>query len=113
MATIGLAFFLEGFGQLVWGSDVYKLDSASRRTSFILEGVFPGGMLIDPIDLVAAVIAGVLVAVLAVFFQTTRIGRALRAVADDHEAAQSVGIPLNTIWLIVWSVAAWWRWSPA
>src|SRR3546814_767241 len=67
--------------------------------------MFPGGLLVDPYELLAAVIAGLLVAVLAVFFQKTRVGRALRAVADDHQAAQSVGIPLNSIWLIVWTVA--------
>jgi len=70
MATIGLTFFLEGFGEMLWGSNVKRLE-----------------------------------AILAVFFQRTRIGRALRAVADDHEAALSIGIPLKTIWIIVWSVA--------
>jgi branched-chain amino acid transport system permease protein len=67
--------------------------------------VFPGGLLIDPSELIAAVICAVLVVVLAIFFQVTRVGRALRAVADDHQAAQSVGIPLNQIWLLVWAVA--------
>ena len=72
---------------------------------FLFEAVFPGGLLIDREDVAAAVGGAVLVAGLAIFFQVTRIGRALRAVADDHQAAQSVGIPLNTIWLIVWAVA--------
>jgi branched-chain amino acid transport system permease protein len=67
--------------------------------------VFEGGLLVNELDLWAAVVGGVMVALLAVFFQRTRIGRALRAVADDHQAAQSVGIPLNQIWVIVWSVA--------
>src|SRR5262249_52804763 len=72
---------------------------------FILESLFPGGLLIDPSELIAAAICAILVAVLAIFFQVTRVGRALRAVADDHQAAQSVGIPLDRIWLIVWAVA--------
>src|SRR5690349_11698604 len=100
MATIGLAFFLEGFGQLVWGGDVHPLDIGIPKKPLILAGV-----LINQFDLVAAAVAGTLVAALAVFFQKTAIGRALRAVADDHQAAQSVGIPLRTIWVIVWSVA--------
>ncbi|HEV8645906.1 MAG TPA: branched-chain amino acid ABC transporter permease, partial [Burkholderiales bacterium] len=71
----------------------------------LFESIFDGGVLVPSEDLVAALIAGVLVAGLAVFFQKTRIGRALRAVADDHQAAQSIGIPLNYIWVIVWTVA--------
>jgi branched-chain amino acid transport system permease protein len=106
MATIGITFFLDGFGQTLWGSDIYKIDLyLPKDPIFILEGVFEGGLLVDPYELLAAVCAGVLVTVLAIFFQTTRVGRALRAVADDHQAAQSVGIPLNYIWLIVWTVA--------
>jgi branched-chain amino acid transport system permease protein len=106
MATLGVAYFLEGFGQTLWGSDIYKIDLGMPRDPiFILESVFPGGLLIDPSELIAAVICAVLVAALAVFFQVTRIGRALRAVADDHQAAQSVGIPLDYIWLVVWAVA--------
>jgi branched-chain amino acid transport system permease protein len=100
MATIGLNFFLEGFGELVWGSDVKKLDVGIPDTSFMVWGVQ-----VNRLELTAAVTAAVLVAVMAVFFQRTRIGRALRAVADDHEAALSIGIPLNTIWIVVWSVA--------
>ena len=84
-----------------------------KKPIFIFESVFPGGLLIDPADLIAAVICAVLVLVLAVFFQETRIGRALRAVADDHQAAQSVGIPLNRIWLWCGRWPASSRWSPA
>ncbi|MBM3646162.1 MAG: branched-chain amino acid ABC transporter permease [Alphaproteobacteria bacterium] len=106
MATLGIAYFLDGFGQTLWGSDIYKINlGLPKDPIFLLEGVFEGGLLVDPGDLVAAVIAAVLVVVLAVFFQKTRVGRALRAVADDHAAAQSVGIPLDTIWLIVWTVS--------
>ena len=106
MATLGVAYFLDGFGQTIWGSDIYKIDlGLPKNPVFILESVFAGGLLIDPSELIAAVICAVLVAVLAVFFQFTRVGRALRAVADDHQAAQSVGIPLNQIWLMVWAVA--------
>jgi len=100
MATIGITFFLTGFGQLVWGSDIKVLEIGIPKEPIIL-----GGILINEFDLVAAAVAGILVAVLAVFFQKTTIGRALRAVADDHQAAQSVGIPLKTIWVIVWSVS--------
>jgi len=100
MATIGLNFFLEGFGELLWGANVKKLDVGIPDRSFVVAGVQ-----INQLEMSAAATAAVLVAVLAVFFQRTRIGRALRAVADDHEAALSIGIPLKTIWLIVWSVA--------
>jgi branched-chain amino acid transport system permease protein len=99
MATIGLAFFLDGFGQLVWGSDVHPLDIGIPKAPLII-----GGVLVNEFDLVAAAVAGSLVTAL-VLFQRTATGRALRAVADDHQAAQSVGIPLRSIWVIVWSVA--------
>ena len=106
MATLGIAYFLDGFGQTLWGSDIYTLDIGIPKGSiFILESVFDGGILVAKEDLVATVIAGLLVVTLAIFFQKTRIGRALRAVADDHQAAQSIGIPLNYIWVIVWTVA--------
>jgi branched-chain amino acid transport system permease protein len=106
MATLGITYFLEGFGQTVWGSDIYKISlGIPREPIFLFQGVFPGGILIDPEELAAAIVCAVLVAVLAVFFQVTRVGRALRAVADDHQAAQAVGIPLNHIWLIVWGVS--------
>jgi branched-chain amino acid transport system permease protein len=100
MATIGLNFFLEGFGELLWGSNVKRLDVGIPDNSFMAAGV-----LVNTLELTAAGTAAVLVTILAVFFQKTRIGRALRAVADDHEAALSIGIPLKTIWVVVWSVA--------
>jgi branched-chain amino acid transport system permease protein len=106
MATIGLSFFLEGFGQSLWGSDVYALDIGMPKDPLIvLESVFEGGVLVNEGDLVTTLVAGALVAGLALFFQRTRLGRALRAVADDHQAAQSVGIPLNRMWVIVWSIS--------
>jgi len=100
MATIGLNFFLEGLGEMAWGANVKKLDVGIPDESFTV-----GKVLVNKLELTAAVTAGVLVAILGVFFQRTRIGRALRAVADDHEAALSIGIPLKTIWVVVWSVA--------
>jgi branched-chain amino acid transport system permease protein len=106
MATLGISYVLDGFGQAVWGSDVYMLDvGIPKRPIVLFESLVPGGVLVPSEDLVAAVIASLLVAGLGLFFQKTRIGRALRAVADDHQAAQSVGIPLNYIWVIVWTVA--------
>lgn len=104
MATIGLSFLLEGLSQLIWGSDVRRLDLGLQDEP--IQSVMDRfGILISKFDLTAAAVAGVLVAVLAVFFNKTRIGRALRAVADDHQAALAVGIPLQQIWAIVWSVA--------
>lgn len=100
MSTLGLAYFLEGLGDTLWGSNVKRLDVGIPDAS-----IFWGEVLLNEFELYAAGIAAVLVAVLAVFFHYTRIGRALRAVADDHQAALSVGIPLKTIWIIVWSVA--------
>ena len=100
MATIGLNFFLEGFGEMLWGANVKKLDIGIPDRSFIVKGVQ-----INQLELIAAATAAILVTMLAVFFQRTRIGRALRAVADDHEAALSIGVPLKTIWIVVWSVA--------
>jgi branched-chain amino acid transport system permease protein len=106
MATIGMTFFLEGLSQTLFGADVYPLNiGLPKEPLFLLDSVFDGGILVNELDIWAAVIAGLLVAGLAIFFQRTRIGRALRAVADDHAAAQSVGIPLNQIWFIVWLVA--------
>jgi branched-chain amino acid transport system permease protein len=106
MATLGIAFFLDGFGQTVWGSDIYKIDTGLPKTPMlVLDKLFEGGILINTEDLVAAAIAALLVLGLALFFQKTPTGRALRAVADDHQAAQSIGIPLNRIWVIVWAVA--------
>ena len=100
MATIGITFFLDGFGQTIWGSQVRTLALGIPQSPIVVGGVY-----INQFDLFAAVTCGALVAVLALFFQHTTIGRALRAVADDHQAAMSVGISLKVIWTIVWSVA--------
>jgi branched-chain amino acid transport system permease protein len=104
MATIGLTFVLEGLSQLVWGSQPHGLELGIPDVP--MEWLSQNWNInISQFDLFAAFVAGVLVAVLAVFFQKTRIGRALRAVADDHQAALAVGIPLQHIWAIVWAVA--------
>jgi len=106
MATLGISFFLEGFGQAIWGNDIYSIDLGLPKEPMILGAkLFEGGILVSRDDLVAASVVGALVLVLGLFFQKTATGRALRAVADDHLAAQSIGIPLNRIWVIVWSVA--------
>jgi branched-chain amino acid transport system permease protein len=106
MATLGVTYFLDGFGQTVWGSDIYAIELGIRREPvMVLENWIEGGILINRDDVAAAVVAILLVGALALFFQKTATGRALRAVADDHQAAQSVGIPLNRIWVIVWAVA--------
>lgn len=106
MATIGITYFLDGLGQMMFGSSVYSIDVGMPKDPlFLMESTFEGGILISLEDLTAALVAAVLVAGLAFFFQYTKIGRALRAVADDHLAAQSIGIPLNRIWVVVWTVA--------
>ncbi len=106
MATLGVSYFLDGFGQTIFGSSIYKIDiGMPKEPIFLFEQVFQGGILINKEDVAAAVIAASLVSALAAFFQYTKTGRALRAVADDHQAAQSIGIPLSRIWVIVWSVA--------
>jgi branched-chain amino acid transport system permease protein len=106
MATLGIAYFLEGLGQTLFGSSIYKIDIGMPKDPvFILEDLFQGGVLVNKEDFYAALIAAALVGLLTVFFQKTATGRALRAVADDHQAAQSIGIPLNRIWMIVWCVA--------
>jgi branched-chain amino acid transport system permease protein len=104
MATIGLAYVLEGGGELIWGADVKKLDVGlpTGASDFFLDRF---DLYVEKLEITAAVVAGALVAALMVFSQYTRIGRALRAVADDHQAALSVGISLRTIWVIVWSIA--------
>jgi branched-chain amino acid transport system permease protein len=104
MATIGLTFLVEGTAQLTWGAQVHALDLgiADEPLDWIAQGT---GMSISKFDLVASGIAAALVAVLALFFNKTRTGRALRAVADDHQAALAVGISLQRIWVIVWMVA--------
>ena len=106
MATLGITYFLEGLGQSIFGSSIYKIDIGMPKDPIMaFESVFEGGILINKEDLYAALIAAVMVALLTLFFQKTSTGRALRAVADDHQAAQSIGIPLNRIWVIVWCVA--------
>ena len=106
MATLGITYFLEGLGQTVFGSNIYKIDiGMPKEPTIAFQSVFEAGILINKEDLIAAAIAGALVAVLSLFFQKTSTGRALRAVADDHQAAQSIGIPLNRMWVIVWCVA--------
>ena len=106
MATLGIGYFLDGLGQSIFGGAIYKIDIGMPKEPIMaFEGVFPGGLLINKEDLYAAVIAAMLVTLLSLFFQKTATGRALRAVADDHQAAQSIGIPLDRIWVIVWCVA--------
>jgi branched-chain amino acid transport system permease protein len=106
MATLGIGYFLDGIGQTLFGSNIYEINiGMPKDPMLVLESVFEGGILINKEDLYAALIAAVLVAALSLFFQKTSTGRALRAVADDHQAAQSIGIPLNRIWFIVWCVA--------
>jgi branched-chain amino acid transport system permease protein len=104
MATIGLSFFIEGLAQLAWGANVRGLDLGiqDEPIAWISDR---SGINISKFDLLAAAIAAVLVTALGLFFSRTRIGRALRAVADDHQAALAVGIPLQQIWGIVWAVA--------
>ncbi|MRX49886.1 branched-chain amino acid ABC transporter permease [Paracoccus sp. S-4012] len=110
MATIGLAYFLEGLGDVMWGADVKVLDvgipqGISESVEAWTHAVFGYGFFIDRLDIVAAVVATLLVAALVMFSQYTRQGRAMRAVADDHQAALSVGISLRFIWVLVWSIA--------
>lgn len=104
MATIGLTFFIEGLAPIIFGNDprALELGIVDEPIEAILNST---GMVISKFDLVSSGIAAVLVGVLALFFQYTRIGRALRAVADDHQAALSIGIPLQNIWAVVWGVA--------
>jgi branched-chain amino acid transport system permease protein len=104
MATIGLTFVLEGLSQLLWGSQPHNLELGIPDVPMEWLAA-KTNVNISQFDIFGALVAGVLVAVLAIFFQKTRIGRALRAVADDHQAALAVGIPLQHIWAIVWSVA--------
>ena len=106
IATLGIAYLLDGFGPMVFGSEVYSINVGMPKDPvFLMESTFEGGVMISLEDLMAAGIAAVMVAALSIFFQKTKTGRALRAVADDHQAAQSIGIPLSRIWVIVWSVA--------
>jgi branched-chain amino acid transport system permease protein len=110
MATIGLAYFLEGLGDVMWGSDIKKLDvglpqGVSETIENVTYNLFGYGFFIDKLDIVAALVAAALVIALTLFSQYTKYGRALRAVADDHQAALSVGISLRFIWVLVWSIA--------
>ena len=110
MATIGLAYFMEGLGDMMWGSEIKKLDVGLPQgiNLWIDEttyNIFNYGFFIDNLDIVATIIAVTLVASLVIFAQYTKEGRAMRAVADDHQAALSVGVSLNFIWIMVWSVA--------
>ena len=110
MATIGLAYFMEGMGDMMWGADIKKLDVGLPQginlwideTTF---NIFDYGFFIDNLDIVATIIAIILVGVLVAFSQYTKEGREMRAVADDHQAALSVGVSLNFIWIMVWSLA--------
>jgi branched-chain amino acid transport system permease protein len=110
MATIGLAYFMEGFGDLMWGSDIKKLDvglpqGINLAVDEVTYNTFGYGFFIDNLDIVATIIAALLVTGLVLFSQYTKQGRAMRAVADDHQAALSVGISLRFIWVLVWSIA--------
>ena len=110
MATIGMAYFLEGLGDLMWGADIKKLDvglpqGISETVESVTASLFGYGFFIDNLDIVATVVAALLVLSLTLFSQYTKYGRALRAVADDHQAALSVGISLRFIWVLVWSIA--------
>ncbi|OFJ48924.1 branched-chain amino acid ABC transporter permease [Janthinobacterium lividum] len=104
MATIGLTFFIEGLAQLMWGSQVHKLDLPIEDVpmQFLMDRF---DINISQFDLMAAGICALLVICLALLFSKTKVGRALRAVADDHQAALAVGIPLQRIWAVVWGVA--------
>jgi branched-chain amino acid transport system permease protein len=105
MSTIGITFVLDGLSQMVFGAEVYPLPLFPSDAWFNFDKVFDGGILLNKLDVWGGLIAAILVVALALFFQKTGTGRALRAVADDHAAAQSVGISLNWIWFVVWLVA--------
>jgi len=104
MATIGLTFVIEGTAQLVWGVEVRRLDLGIKDVplKWLADNT---GMFISQIDIFAAVVAAILVSILSLVFSRTKVGRALRAVADDHAAALSIGIPLKRIWALVWAIA--------
>ena len=106
MATLGITYFIDGLGQSLFGSDIYQINiGMPKEPVFLLDSVFEGGLMVNLEDVYAAIIAASLVILLTIFFNKTIMGRALRAVAYDHQAAQSVGIPLNHIWVVVWCVA--------
>lgn len=116
MATIGLAYFLEGVADLMWGSELKALNVCAAEGTCLPQGLnlwidettynaFGYGFFIDNLDIVASIVAAILVIGLVLFAQYTKQGRAMRAVADDHQAALSVGVSLNFIWILVWSLA--------
>ena len=107
MATFGLTYLLIGLGELIFGGNPKQMivDQLYLPRGAIDLEILGGRVTLQKIDIAAAVIASLMIAVLGVFFQYTRIGRALRAVADSHKAALSVGISLNQIWVIVWFAA--------
>ena len=116
MATIGLAYFLEGVADLMWGSEIKTLKVCASEGACLPQGLnlwidettytaFGYGFFIDNLDIVASIVAAVLVIGLVMFAQYTKQGRAMRAVADDHQAALSVGVSLNFTWVLVWSLA--------
>ncbi|HQU67607.1 MAG TPA: branched-chain amino acid ABC transporter permease [Albidovulum sp.] len=110
MATIGMAYFLEGLGDIMWGADIKTLDvglpqGINETVESVTDRLFGYGFFIDNLDIVATVVAALLVVSLTLFSQYSKQGRALRAVADDHQAALSVGISLRFIWVLVWSIA--------
>ncbi|MEZ5684719.1 MAG: branched-chain amino acid ABC transporter permease, partial [Paracoccaceae bacterium] len=110
MATIGMAYFLEGFGDVMWGADIKTLDvglpqGINETLESVTDKALGYGFFVDNLDIVATVVAVMLVTALTLFSQYSKQGRALRAVADDHQAALSVGISLRFIWVLVWSIA--------
>jgi branched-chain amino acid transport system permease protein len=112
MATVGLATFQEGFSQFIWDSDVHGLQMnkfldiglLDPNPIFIADHVPWLDILIPQFDIFASLVAGLMIVVLAFFFQKTKTGLSLRAVSDDHMAAMAVGIPLQTVWAVVWAV---------
>tara|TARA_B110000014_G_scaffold261876_1_gene254563 strand:- start:819 stop:1754 length:936 start_codon:yes stop_codon:yes gene_type:complete len=112
MATVGLATFQEGFSQFIWDSDIHGLqmkkfldiDLLDSAPIFVVEHIPWLDILLPKFDIFASLVAGTLIVTLAFFFQKTKTGLSLRAVSDNHMAAMAVGIPLQTVWAIVWAV---------
>jgi branched-chain amino acid transport system permease protein len=112
MATVGLATFQEGFSQFIWDSDVHGLQMnkfldiglLDPNPIFMSDHIPWLDILIPQFDIFASLVAGLMIVVLAFFFQKTKTGLSLRAVSDDHMAAMAVGIPLQTVWAVVWAV---------
>ena len=105
MSTIGAAFIMEGLGQMIFGSDVYPLKLYPTDAWFVLDGLFPGGILVNKLDVWGGLIAGILVAALGDFYQYTNTADPGRRLCEQQAAAQSVGIPISWIWFVVWLVA--------